>query len=428
MRNYCFKLIACASLLIIPVAAPAAGFLIFEEGAKALGAGGAFTARADDPSAVFFNPAGICQLNGSSLYLGGTGIITNSDFAGVDPDPGYGVLEKTETQFFNPISLYYTRKINDNLSAGIGVFNPFGLGRSWEDPETFTGRHIAYKVDLKTFYFNPTLAWKVNDKISFGAGAQLVYSSVELKQYKEQWDIITGSGFFNVANVELDGNNTIDFGFNAGILIQPNEDFSLGISYRSNVKVDYEGDAGFTQVSTGNAVLDSAVAAGLPAGQAVNTKIEFPPLVSVGLAYKGIADWVFEIDLNWVGWSTFDALPFDFQTDNALDTSRPQNYEDKFSLRTGAEYRARENLALRYGYYYDPSPQPASSVSPLLPDSDRHGITLGLGYSTGAWTIDAFDLILVFKQRDTEGKNSDGYNGTYSSWANLLGVNVGYNF
>lgn len=428
MRNCCFKLIVCASLLIIPVAAPAAGFLIFEEGAKALGTGGAFTARADDPSAVFFNPAGICQLNGSSLYLGGTGIITNSDFAGVDPDPGYGVLEKTETQFFNPISLYYTREINDNLSAGIGVFNPFGLGRSWEDPETFTGRHIAYKVDLKTFYFNPALAWKVNDKISFGAGAQLVYSSVELKQYKEQWDIITGSGFFNVADVELDGNNTIDFGFNAGILIQPNEDVSLGISYRSNVKVDYEGDAGFTQVSTGNAVLDSAVAAGLPAGQAVNTKIEFPPLVSVGLAYKGIADWVFEIDLNWVGWSTFDALPFDFQTDDALDISRPQNYEDKFSLRTGAEYRARENLALRYGYYYDPSPQPASSVSPLLPDSDRHGITLGLGYSTGAWTIDAFDLILVFKQRDTEGKNSDGYNGTYSSWANLLGVNVGYNF
>jgi long-chain fatty acid transport protein len=427
MRLSPLKLVFAALIMLVPVYASAAGFLIFEEGAKALGMGGAFTAQANDASAVFFNPAGICQIDGNSLYLGDTAIITNSDFAGVDPDPGYGVLEHTKTQVFTPVNLYITGKINDNLSAGFGIFNPFGLGREWENPETFTGRHIAYKVDLKSFFFNPTLAWKVNDKISFGAGLQLAYSSVLLKQYILQWDP-NGSGYLNVGRLELDGNNTLDAGYNVGILIKPNDDFSIGVSYRSSVKVDYDGDADFTQISTGNSSLDSVVATQLPQDQGVKTKIEFPPLLSVGVAFKGIEKWTFEVDLNWVGWSTFDALPFDFQKDDVLDTSRPQKYEDKFSVRSGAQYSASENLSLRAGYYFDPSPQPALSVSPLLPDSDRHGITFGLGYTSGPWTVDLFDLILVFKERDTEGKNSDGYNGTYSSWANLIGMDIGYNF
>lgn len=108
MRLSPLKLVFAALIMLVPVYASAAGFLIFEEGAKALGMGGAFTAQANDASAVFFNPAGICQIDGNSLYLGDTAIITNSDFAGVDPDPGYGVLEHTKTQVFTPVNLYIT--------------------------------------------------------------------------------------------------------------------------------------------------------------------------------------------------------------------------------------------------------------------------------------------------------------------------------
>jgi len=421
-----FKLLMIALLISLPAAGYAAGFLIFEEGAKALGTGGAFTAQADDPSAIFYNPAGLCQLDQPMLYLGQTSIIAQSHFAGVDPYPGFGVLEKTKVQYFSPINFYYTYPVAEKVVAGIGVFNPFGLGREWEDPADFTGRYIAYKVDLKTFYINPTIAWEVNDQVSFGAGLQLVYSSVELKQYKQQWDQ-NRSALFDVARVELDGNNTLDAGFNLGVLIEPNEDFTIGISYRSFVEVEYEGDADFTQIATGDSIFDAAVAAQLPADQGVKTKIKFPPLASLGIAYRGVDKWTFEADLNWAGWSTFDELPFDFVDDN-LDTARPQKYEDKFSVRTGAAYAYDETWTFRAGYYFDPSPQPALSVSPLLPDSDRHGITLGLGIHSDPWTVDLFDLILLFKERDTEGKNNDGYNGKYSSWANLFGINVGYSF
>lgn len=425
MRCFLHNAVAAVLLAAAPVPTAAAGFLIFEEGAKALGMGGAFTAQADDPSAIFYNPAGLCALEGAMVYLGGTAIVTNTDFAGVDPEPGFGVLEHTRTQVFTPISLYVTRRINRNVSAGFGIFNPYGLGREWRNPETFSGRHISYKVDLKTFYFNPVIAWNINDRISFGAGLQLVYSSVLLKQYRLLWDP-EGSGFLNIADIELTADNTLDAGFNAGIMYR-NEKLSVGLTYRSSVTVDYEGDAAFVQVPSGNDALDGVVTTRLPGDQGVGTRIEFPPLVSFGIAYRHIEAMTFEIDVNWAGWSTFDTLPFDFEEDS-LNTRRPQDYTDVFSIRMGAEYRTGDAWAFRAGYYFDPSPQPDESVSPLLPDSDRHGITFGFGYRRGAWTVDMFDLILVFMERDTNGKSSDGYNGAYSSWANLLGVNVGYSF
>lgn len=401
--------------------------MIFEEGAKALGMGGAFTARADDPSAIFFNPAGICRLDGTQLYFGATGIITATDFTGSDPFPGEGVPEKTKTQFFFPATFYVTHKLNENVSAGFGFFNPFGLGREWKNPESYSGRLISYKVDLKTFYFNPTIAWRMNEQLSFGAGAQLVYSTVLLDRYQATTNPLFGPGLVNIAKIELDGNNSIDAGYNAGILYE-HEKISVGLSYRSNVTVDYDGDATFTQVPTGNPTIDAQIAQLIPDEQGVATKVEFPPLVSLGLAFTQLEKWTFEVDVNWVGWSTFDVLPLDFAKDDSLDTERPQNYKDAMSVRSGAEYRPNDVYALRLGYYYDPSPQPDGSVSPLLPDSDRHGITIGFGYTSGPWTVDLFDLVLIFLERDTHGKNYDGYNGTYSSWANLLGANVGYRF
>jgi long-chain fatty acid transport protein len=426
MRRVCRW--AAVAVLVAGYASPSAGagFLIFEEGAKALGMGGAFTARADDPSAVFYNPAGLCALDGTMTYLGGSLIVTGTDFAGVDPDPGFGVLERTKTHVFTPISFYVTRKINENVSAGFGLFNPFGLGREWKNPETFSGRHISYKVDLKTFYFNPTIAWKINDAVSFGAGLQLVYSSVLLRQYLLMWDP-NGSGFLNIADVKLTANNTLDAGFNAGVMYR-NEKISVGLTYRSSVAVDYDGDGTFTQVPSGNDALDGAVSSLLPGNQGVGTRIEFPPLVSLGVAFRHSETMTFEIDLNWAGWSTFDTLPFDFRKDAALNTVRPQEYSDVFSVRAGAEYRPMETWAFRAGYYFDPSPQPDKSVSPLLPDSDRHGITFGFGHRAGAWTVDMYDLILVFLERDTNGHSHDGYNGSYASWANLIGLNVGYSF
>jgi len=265
MRRLMPLAVAFVVCVVMPASSLAAGFSIFEAGAKALGMGGAFTAQADDPSAIFFNAAGLADVENTHVYIGSSMIFTGTDFAGVGPDPGFGVEETTGTLVFPPINVYYSREIKDNLVAGVGVFNAYGLGQSWENERNFSGRHIAYHVDLKTFYVNPTIAWRANDKLSVGAGFQGVYSSVHLQRYNVMLDP-NGSGYFNVADVDLDGNSVFDIGANFGVKYTPTSDIAVGAHYRSRVTGNIEGDAKFAQVMTGTPI-DDVIPDELPANQ-----------------------------------------------------------------------------------------------------------------------------------------------------------------
>jgi long-chain fatty acid transport protein len=418
------------ALLAVGVSIPwscfAAGFSIFEAGAKALGMGGAFTAQADNPSAIFFNTAGIADLERTQLYLGATAILTGTSFAGVDPDPGYGTTGETGTMAFSPLNAYVTYQFKEGLTGGLGIFNPFGLGQYWEDEPAFPGRHVSYYVDLKTFYFNPTIAWRAHEKISIGAGVQAVYSTVRLKRYIEQWDP-NGSGLLNVGTVDLDGSSDLNWGGNAGVLAGPFSGLTLGVSYRSQVESDVSGDATFRQMASGSPQFDQAVAAVFPPNQGVKTKVNLPWLLSFAGAYRFKEKWTVEVDLNYFGWSEFKDLEFRFD-EPELNTVRVQDYKNVLSVRSGVQYALTDEWDLRGGYYYDPTPQPTKAVSPLLADTDRHGLSLGFGYGLETWVVDAFGLWLVTSDRSTDGKSLDGFNGEYGSYAFLLGANLGYRF
>jgi len=420
-----FRILLLLILLLAPVTSRAAGFLIFEGGAKALGMGGAFTAQADDPSAIFFNPAGLSQVEGVQVYGGFSFIFIGTDFSGVDPDPGFGTTGETGTLLFSPVNVYATWQFNPKFTAGIGLFNLFGLGQDWNDPATFVGRHIATKVDLRSFWINPTIAWQPIEDVSFGFGLDLVYATVDLDRYVQQWDP-NGQGFLNVGTAKLEGDNGLDVGWNVGGLYRSPNNVNIGVSFRSQVTTDLEGPAGFVQVPSGDAALDQAVAASFPTDQSVKTTLRLPWIMSLGVAYTGLERWTFEVDFNYVAWSRFNALFFEFNEDPSLNTLRPQNYDDKWSLRTGFGYDLWEELTLRGGYYFDPTPQPEGAMSPMLGDVTRHGISGGVGYHTGAITFDGFILVLISTDRSTNGLSYDGYNGTYSSFGNVFGLNVGY--
>jgi long-chain fatty acid transport protein len=410
----------------IPWSCFAAGFSIFEAGAKALGMGGAFTAQADDPSAIFFNAAGIADLERTQLYLGVSTIFTGTSFAGVDPDPGYGSTGETGTMVFPPFNAYVTYQFKEGLTGGLGVFNAYGLGQYWDNEASFPGRHISYHVDLKTFYFNPTIAWRAHEKLSLGGGVQAVYSMVNLKSYSQRYDP-NGSGLLDVGTVNLEGNSSLDWGGNFGIMVGPFSGFTLGVAFRSQVAANVTGDATFTQLPTGSQQFDDAVAAGFPQNQGVETTVNLPWLLSVGGAYRFKEKWTVEVDFNYVGWSEFEKLEFRFD-DPDLNTARVQDYDDVLSIRSGLQYELTQEWDLRGGYYYDPTPQPTKAVSPLLADTDRHGISLGFGYGVETWVIDAFALALLTSDRSTDGQNLDGFNGDYGTFAYLFGVNVGFNF
>ena len=130
------------------------------------------------------------------------------------------------------------------------------------------------------------------------------------------------------------------------------------------------------------------------------------------------------------GWSKFDNLPLTFKTTPAINDTIIENYGDSWRLSVGAEHQLK-SLTYRFGYYFDQAAAPSESMTPLLPDANRHGVTLGLGWTLGknkAWNLDVYNLALFVEDRSTNGVNRDGFNGTYKSYINGTGASLAYHW
>ena len=410
-----------------PAPVHAAGFAIFEQGARAMGFAGAYTAQANDPSAIFHNAAGVAFLKGKQVYFGGTLIRPSSSFTGDDPFPGAAITEKGDTGLLVPPAAYYTQQFSERLVFGLGLHTPFGLTTSWANPQSFSGRFISQRADLRGFSVNPTVGYKLADRFALGLGLDVRFSSVSLQRRVPIINPFT-QRIADAATIDLQSNTDLGFGFNAGLLAKVSDSLSAGIHYRHKVSAGYDGIATFTQLPTGNAQLDTSLAARLPQGnQPVTTAIDFPAFASGGVAYTS-GDWTFEVDANWYQWSTFRRLSLVFTDRPDLNQDIVENYKNSWQYRMGLERRIGETYAVRGGYFFDQSPAPAASVSPLLPDSDRNGFALGGTWKSGRLHADAAMWYVLSPARSTEGLNRDEFNGTYKSSAFTLGIFLGYSF
>jgi len=416
-------MIACAWLA---GTAGAAGFSIFEQGAAATAEAGAFVARASDPTAIFYNPAGIARQPGG-VSVGATLIATKTDFSGDNPFPGVGVTEKMKDGLYYPPHAYLVAPIGP-VRLGLGVFAPFGLGTEW--PDSFSGRASSTKSVIQTFYFNPVAAIDVTSlgplravskgvKVSLGAGVQAVYSTVELNRIARQ---PVATEWRDVAKLHLTGSNgtgDLTYGFNAGAQVEFGSHVTVGASYRSKAAVDYTGTAAFE-------ILDPLAQGGLPHTADVSTTINYPAIMGIGLAVRPFSRLAIEVDVLQMNWSTFDTLgiTFDDPLWASLGEKIPELYKNARSYRIGAEYRIDRRLAVRGGYLYDESPSPTEAVSTLLPDANRNSFMVGLGYTMGSTQIDLSYMWLRFLDRSTGGVNRAGYEGLYRSSANLYGLTI----
>src|SRR5262249_34249588 len=161
--------------------------------------------------------------------------------------------------------------------------------------------------------------------------------------------------------------------------------------------------------------------------QPVTTSIEFPAFFSGGVAYAS-GDWTFEADIDWYQWSTFNQLPLVFTNRPDLNQAIAENYSNSWQYRLGLERRLNETWAIRGGYFFDQSPAPDESVSPLLPDADRNGFALGGTWKSGRFRLESALWYLLSPSRSTNGVNRDDYNGTYKTHAVTLGIFLGYSF
>ncbi len=414
-----------ALITLVGGTALGSGFGLFEQGAKATAMAGAFAATADDPSAIFYNVAGIAQQRRAAVYLGGTTINFSNEFTGDPNDPfasGSRGFYKRHT--FIPPNAYAIVPIGSNLTFGVGVMTPFGLRTNWAAP--WIGRFASRDANIKVLSVEPAIAWQSSSgNVAVGGGVEYRRAKVTLARNSGAINPFLGGHISDVASTFLTSDWKSKTGWNAGILFKPGT-WRLGASYRSSMTMNFKGNVTVTQILTGTP-LDAVVPTLLPHNQGVTTSIPFPAIAAVGIASTAIPTWDIEFDVTHTTWSRFKELPVNFNDQPAFSFVRPQNWKNTNSYRIGANKMVNAQWDVRLGALLDKNPQPVEAVSPLLPDADRLGATFGLGFHKGPWVIDASEFVLHFKRRSTEGRSTD-LNGTYKTDANLISLNLGYRF
>jgi len=342
------------------------GFALLQQGTAAMAQGNAFVAQADDPTAVYYNPAGLIQLQRPEIYLGQVINYPSREYK----NPA-GADAKTKHRFFFTPTVYAASPLGERFAVGIGYFSPFGLSTTW--PSDWVGRYLITSSKLHTHNLNPTVAYKIADQLQVGVGLNILWSSIELQR-----KFLLPTFRDGEQNISGDGTGV---GYNLGFLFELLEGVKLGAAYRSEVRVTYHTDFKATLSPT----ITSAAT------------VTFPPSLSFGVAVARFKPLVVEVDATWTGWSTYNELRLDLEQPILVNRRltyrlvQPKEWRDTWAIRFGANYELSPGMKLRAGYIYDLTPVPDDTFDPQVPDADRHIITLG-----GELKIDRFTLGLAY--------------------------------
>jgi long-chain fatty acid transport protein len=433
VREKCMRALGGGLLALALLASgrlDASGFALFEQGAKATALGGAFVAEADDPSAMFFNPAGNA-FNEKLTLSGGVFLVMrpSAHFEGGNPYPGGGYTTNMEKPLYYMGNGYMVVPIKPGVfNVSAGFWSPAGLGIPWAYPDQYAGRFISQRVDIRQVAASVQFAVKLADWIAIGAGPEMRFSDVKLSRNVGLFNPFNDR-FTDVAHISLMSKGTpVEWTWNAGIMLKPCDRLRLGVAYHGEVTFNYSGEAEFGQISTGNAQLDALVKTRLPVGQTVpgGTSIGFPSLLIFGASYDLTPKLKVNVDANYVGWDVFKETVLTIQ--GLPSTTIPHDFVNTWTIRGGLGYQASESLWLGGGVLYDQSGQPDFDVGPLLPDANRTGVSVGVGINLGKHTrIDISSLFLWFHERTTT-TNESGFNGTYKTFAILPGLSATMSF
>ncbi|OIO72931.1 MAG: long chain fatty acid transport protein [Zetaproteobacteria bacterium CG_4_9_14_3_um_filter_49_83] len=389
--------------------AGASGFMIPEQGTKAMSMGNAFAAVADDPSANWFNPAGLAfQSNG--VMASGDIILPTNKFT----DPATGKSYTAEKKVFVLPLAYVNYHIEDTkFTLGLGVNSPFGLSTNWGNSgapfsQVMAGSKSVTFSQIEGVHINPNVVYQFNDNLSVAAGL----------------------AYYNLTKVHLDsqalkiGGHGNGLGSNAALMYK-NGGLGIGISYRSSVSVDVNGTA------VGGPALSIFGLTGV-AGK-VKTSVKMPAIISVGVSYR-IEDWLLSLQADQVDWSSFNQIDLSFAPSalNLVTTSNStikEGWKKTTAYRLGVEWAMSENDDIRFGYVTDPTPTNSVDLSPRLPGNDRQ--LLGLGYGTKLADNIQLDFSYAYvwlKDRNLTTAATTVYNGFYKSTVHMFSGGLVYRF
>ena len=397
--------------IVSPVLLFAQGFQVNLQGQKQQAMGGAGAGTNLDAAAVFFNPGGVAHLEQNSVSAGVSLTAESTTFQDNNsqqqyhtkspistPFTGYGVWGPAESKF----------------KFGMGIYTPFGSTIKYEDG--WSGRFALTQMKLLSVFFQPTVSYKINDKLGVGAGFVYGYGNIDLSR---DLPITNSNGDYASANLKGTAGG---MGYNLGILYKPVEKLSIGLSYRSQVNM---------KVNKGTATFNvpPSLASSFPSGN-FSSSLPLPQVITLGFGYSVSERLLLAFDVNYIGWSSYKTLSFDYEqnTSSLKDTESPRNYKDSYALRLGAQYKVSDKFMARLGTNYEKSPIKNGYVTPEVPDADRLNFTGGIGYKPcEKLVIDAsFSYINFMKRTDTNTETN--LSGTYKTRILVPGISLTYNF
>ena len=459
-------------LLLAPCAFPSA-FSVNENGVRAQGMGGAFVSLADDGTALFFNPAGIAFQPGSSFDMDSLVVVGLFRYFPTVTPPGYtvpsnGYSGSVKPHFIPIASMYYTRQITQKVTFGFAMFAPFGLAANFtnfndSDPATtkFVGRFAGSRAALQSFWFQPTVAYRLNEHSAIAIGPAFTHTHLFLEEsILNPYDKPDNFGrslatlvfpgvdpnvaWASFARLLPEGRlraaatanaPAVNIGY---IYKNPEKKFNVGFAWRSSVVNHLTGKASFAFTNTG------ALAPFFPFGRDLMTefpnqsvKADFvePGNYQAGFSTNRFFNTLISVDGQVQDYRRFQDLPINFsithdsvgrQIGTPAEKRLNFNFVNSWAMHFGIQRNFKWNSEIRMGYMFDHTPVPDSSAGPLFPDSSRNSFTVGATQHRGNMDFSFFYQAMFFVDRTTNdpANNYQFTNGEYRNFAHLAGLGL----
>lgn len=409
------KKIVLTTALLAGVLAQAGGFRVALQGVKQL-AMAHTSAHAEDASVTFFNPAGMSFIPAKlSIAAGGFGAKSSVTYQNLS------TLESFDTNnpLGTPIYAAIAYRVLDNVSVGFNFSTPFGSTIEW--PSDWAGREIVQRLELKAFYFQPMISFKLAPWAS--VGGSYIYAKGLVN-----WDkaVTQLGGSLNLTDDKASGS-----GFGVGFYLQPTDKLDVSIAYRS--PIDMEAENGVVSFNISPALYPNL---GLDASGKDSFKATLPLVdeYTVGVTYKLTPKWIVSGDFNYSGWDRYNQLTLDFanapignQPNDPTVLVSPKNFKSTQTWRVGTQYQINDMLAARAGYYYDQSPYADKDFQAETPSFDSNVVTAGLGINVmKGFGVDIAGGIAFPKSRLVQNDYNNFY-GQAKAKAYYFGLGLSYN-
>jgi long-chain fatty acid transport protein len=393
MKNHTRLIFSALALTALPVFGN--GFNVPVQAPEATARGNAWLATADSAAAVFYNAAGLTQIDSNQVVVGAYAIML-----GLEADLDTGVHEEADNDWAFLPQIYAAVPINDKLVAGFGLNTPFGLATDWGQSSQF--RLLATETELTYATAWLVLGYELTDTLSIGGGVGVHRADLKFGRFQT-----VAPGLDLPSQFEGDDES---LSWTISARWQPTEEHAFGLVYRSKTEFDLKGDF---EIS------------GVIPSETANSDFMTPATLGGGYAYTPCKEWSFEVNVEWVNWDQLNSL--NLSSPSTGTTALPFNWNSNFIYSVGATRYFDNGWNVSAGYNFIENSIPDSNFNPGVADADRHWLNVGVGraYESFKWN---FAYQYAFSDNNVSGSPGGLADGTFKSRFHGIMMNCNWQF